>query len=94
MPTVTRKDLSRIVSEASGCSRAQADQAVQSVFEGLRRALVEGDRVEIRGFGALTVKDTRARPQARNPRTGEIVCVVARRKAHFRPGRHLKQALQ
>ena len=50
---------------------------VDSLFEALRDTLIEGDRVEIRGFGVLEVKDTKPKPGARNPRTGETVYVPA-----------------
>ena len=52
-----------------------------------------GHRVEIRGFGVLDVKDTKPKPKARNPRTGEQVGVPAHRKVLFKPGKQLKAAL-
>ncbi|MGB1717525.1 MAG: HU family DNA-binding protein [Candidatus Latescibacterota bacterium] len=62
-------------------------------FAAMRDSLIEGNRIEIRGFGVFQVKDTRPKPAARNPRTGEIIYVPARRKTHFKPGRLLKGAL-
>ena len=41
----------------------------------------------------IEVKDTKPKPAARNPRTGEVVYVPARRKPHFKPGKQLKEAL-
>ena len=66
---------------------------VDSLFEAMRDALIDGNRIEIRGFGVLEVKNTKPKPAARNPRTGEIVYVPARRKTHFKPGKQLKEAL-
>jgi nucleoid DNA-binding protein len=66
---------------------------VDSLFVAMRDSLIEGNRIEIRGFGVFQVKDTRPKPAARNPRTGEIIYVPARRKTHFKPGRLLKEAL-
>ena len=66
---------------------------VDALFEGMRETLIEGNRIEIRGFGVLDVRDTKPKPAARNPRTGEIVYVPARRKTHFKPGLLLKRAL-
>ena len=66
---------------------------VDSLFNAMRDSLIEGNRIEIRGFGVFQVKDTRPKPAARNPRTGEIIYVPARRKTHFKPGRLLKDAL-
>ena len=70
-----------------------AAQLVDSLFTAMRDSLIECNRIEIRGFGVFQVKDTRPKPAARNPRTGEIIYVPARRKTHFKPGRLLKEAL-
>lgn len=51
-------------------------------------------RIEIRDFGVLEVKKTKAKPKARNPKTGEIIYVPARRKTHFRAGKLLKEAMK
>ena len=93
MTTVTKKDLARTVAAAIGCTNNLTLQMVDHLFEAMRETLITGDRIEIRGFGVLEVKDTRPKPAARNPRTGEIVYVPARRKTHFKPGKQLKEAL-
>ncbi len=66
---------------------------VDSIFKAMRESLIVGDRIEIRGFGVFQVKNTRPKPAARNPRTGEIIRVPARRKTHFKPGKLLKEEL-
>jgi integration host factor subunit beta len=91
--TVTKKDLARAVAKAIDCTNNLTLQMVDSLFEAMREALIQGNRIEIRGFGVLEVKDTKPKPAARNPRTGEIVYVPARRKTHFKPGKQLKEAL-
>jgi len=93
MSTVTKRDLARQVAAHATCSHAQAQEAVDALFTDLREQLIEGHRIEIRGFGVLTVKDTQPKPAARNPRTGERVFVPARRKVLFKPGKQLKEAL-
>lgn len=93
MGTIKRADLARILSSELGCSKALARPAVDTAFEALIGAISQGNRVEIRGFGAWTVKETNARPDARNPKTGERVFVPARRKVAFKPGKILKEAL-
>ena len=93
MATVTKKDLARVVADTIGCKNNLTLQMVDSLFEAMRDTLIEGDRIEIRGFGVLEVKDTKPKPAARNPRTGEVVYVPARRKTHFKPGKQLKEAL-
>ena len=93
MATVTKKDLARVVADTIGCKNNLTLQMVDSLFEAMRDTLIEGNRIEIRGFGVLEVKDTKPKPAARNPRTGEVVYVPARRKTHFKPGKQLKEAL-
>jgi len=59
----------------------------------LQEAIIEGNRIEIRGFGSWRVKATKAKPGARNPKTGAKVYVPARRKVLFKPGKILKEEL-
>ena len=93
MATITKKDLALLVSCSSECRKNQATRMVDSLFTAMRESLIQGNRIEIRGFGVFQVKDTRPKPAARNPRTGEVIYVPARRKTHFKPGRLLKEAL-
>lgn len=93
MGTITKKDLARVIAHDVGCGSEQALSLVSSLSEYMREFLVEGNRIEIRGFGVFTVKNTKPKPKARNPRTGEITPVPARRKAHFKPGKLLTQGL-
>ena len=93
MATTTKKDLALRVSLDTGCKKTLASDMVDTIFEAMRDSLVTGSRIEIRGFGVFEVKKTRPKPAARNPRSGEIIHVPARRKTHFRPGKLLKEEL-
>ena len=93
MGTITKKDLARVVAESTGISRLLALEMVDNLFTEMRETLIEGNRIEVRGFGVLDTKATKPKPAARNPRTGEIVYVPARRKTHFKPGKELKSAM-
>ena len=93
MTTVTKRDLAHSVAEHTGCRKIMAMKMVDILFESMRETLSQGNRIEIRGFGVFQVKDTKPKPAARNPRTGEIIHVPARRKTHFKPGLLLKEAL-
>ena len=70
MPTVTKKDLALLVSCSTGCKKNLAAKMVDSLFVAMRDSLIQGNRIEIRGFGVFQVKDTRPKPAARNPRWG------------------------
>lgn len=65
---------------------------VDTIINEMADALVRGDRVEIRGFGAFSVKDREART-GRNPRTGESVEVAAKRLPAFKAGKALRDRL-
>jgi integration host factor subunit beta len=91
--TTTKKELAIEVAKEVGCKKSLASKMVDSIFSAMRYSLISGDRIEIRGFGVFQVKDTKPKPAARNPRTGEIIYVPARRKTHFKPGKLLKEAL-
>jgi nucleoid DNA-binding protein len=91
--TTTKKDLALAVAEATDAKKSAAAQMVDELFKAMRQSLIEGNRIEIRGFGVFEVKNTKPKPAARNPRTGEIIYVPARRKTHFKPGKLLKEEL-
>jgi integration host factor subunit beta len=65
------------------------ERIVATVFEEITAALVRGDRVELRGFGAFSVKD-RAPRTGRNPRTGEAVRVPEKHVPFFKSGKELR----
>ena len=93
MSTITKKELALLVSNSTGLKKNLTAEMVDCLFAAMRDSLIRGQRIEIRGFGVFQVKDTRPKPAARNPRTGEVIYVPARRKTHFKPGRLLKEAL-
>lgn len=64
------------------------DQAVRTLLEHLASCIVSGRRIEIRDFGAFSLRRYAARTR-RNPRTGEPVQVGAKSVVHFRPGKGL-----
>ncbi len=68
------------------------ERIVSTIFDEIAGALSRGDRVELRGFGALSVKKRNARI-GRNPRTGESVNVAEKHVPFFKTGKHLRQRL-
>jgi integration host factor subunit beta len=68
------------------------ERIVSAIFEEISVALAQGDRVELRGFGAFSVKHRAARV-ARNPRTGEAVQVSEKQVPFFKTGKELRQSL-
>ena len=68
------------------------ERIVDTIFEEIIGAMARGDRVELRGFGAFSVKSRDAR-QGRNPRTGESVQVDAKNVPFFKAGKLLRERL-
>lgn len=71
-------------------SRREAEIMVNTVFGSMANALRHDERIEIRGFGSFVVKHRRAR-EGRNPRTGRVVDVTAKRVPFFKVGKELKR---
>lgn len=97
MKTVTKKDVAKRTAKALNEKIYTTEKFVDSIFTVLREILSEADseiRIEIRDFGVFEVKKTKPKPKARNPRTGEIIYVPARRKTHFKAGKLLKDVLK
>ena len=68
------------------------ERIVSTVLDAITNALAQGHRVELRGFGAFSVKSRPARV-GRNPRTGEAVTVSEKRAPFFRTGKELRERL-
>ncbi len=66
------------------------ERIVSTIFDEISAALARGDRVELRGFGAFSVKERAAR-QGRNPRTGESVSVPEKHIPFFKSGKRLRE---
>jgi integration host factor subunit beta len=68
------------------------ERIVSTIFEEIAAALARGDRVELRGFGAFSIKERNARI-GRNPRTGEAVQVARKAVPFFKTGKDLRDRL-
>jgi integration host factor subunit beta len=82
----------QLQSEFRHLKAADVEAAVDAMLEGICRALAEGRRVELRGFGAFSVRTRKAR-KGRNPRTGAPVNVASKRVPFFKPGKELRAAV-
>lgn len=68
------------------------ERIVSTIFEEISDALSRGDRVELRGFGAFSIKSRDSRV-GRNPRTGEAVEVVSKTVPFFKTGKQLRELI-
>ena len=95
--TVIRKDVTKRTAQIIGENSNSIKEIVGGVFQALRELMAEADpeiRIEIRNFGVFEVKAAKAKPKARNPKTGEIIYVPAHKKTHFKPGKLLQNVLK
>jgi integration host factor beta subunit len=88
---MTKSELVEKIMESNGfLNRKESELVVNIIFDSMTKALKDGDKVEIRGFGSFTVREREAR-EARNPKNGEIVKISAKRTPFFKTGKELKE---
>jgi integration host factor subunit beta len=84
--------IQKIADENPHLTQRHVERIVSTVFEEIIEALSRGERVELRGFGAFSVKEREART-GRNPRTGEAVDVEDKKVPFFKTGKLLRDRL-
>ena len=89
---MNKSELIKSLSEQTNISIDEATLVVNTFVDNMNNALLEGDHVEIRGFGSFKVKEYGAYA-GRNPRTGQKVEVESKRLPFFRAGKELKEFL-
>lgn len=89
---MTKSDLIAQVAANTDMNKKSAEQAVNAVFDALSKAMAEGDKISIAGFGTFEVRERAAR-QGINPRTRETITIEASRSVAFKPGKALKDTL-
>jgi integration host factor subunit beta len=89
---MNKSELIKNLAEQHRLPMDQATLIVNTFFTTIKDAMIQGDRVEIRGFGSFKVKDYQGYT-GRNPKTGESVQVQPKRLPFFRPGKELKDHL-
>lgn len=90
---MTKSELiQRLAEQNPHLYQRDVERIVATIFDEISSALAAGDRVELRGFGAFSVK-ARAARIGRNPRTGEAVNVAKKFVPFFRAGKDLRDRL-
>ncbi|OGW62877.1 MAG: integration host factor subunit beta [Nitrospirae bacterium RBG_16_64_22] len=88
---MTKAELIEHVSaKVDGLSKKQTEVVINTIFDSIKRALSEGDKIEIRGFGSFKIRNRRQR-EGRNPKSGEPVRVPAKRVPFFKAGKEMKE---
>jgi integration host factor subunit beta len=84
--------IEKVTEKVEGLTKNQTEIVVETVFESIKKALMQGEKIEIRGFGNFRLK-TRNPRKARNPKTGETVEVPGKKVLYFKVGKALKESL-
>jgi integration host factor subunit beta len=72
--------IEKVSEKVEGLTRNQTEIVVETVFESIKKALMSGEKIEIRGFGNFRLKNRNPR-KARNPKTGESVDVPGKKRS-------------
>lgn len=89
---MNKADLIAKISEDTGITKTQANDALDSFIEAVTKTLKGGGKVTLVGFGTFTVSKRSAR-NGRNPKTGEIIKIKAKKVARFKGGKELAAKL-
>ena len=93
MTTITKADLATLLHENLGVNKREAAEIVMAFFEEISTELERGESVKLSGFGVFCLRNKNSRP-GRNPKTGEMIPVSARRVVMFHPSHILKALVQ
>ena len=89
---MNKTQLIDVVAKNAEIKKKEAEAAVNAALEAIANALVDGDKVQLIGFGTFDVKESAAR-EGRNPRTGETITIAASKRPVFSAGSALKNAI-
>jgi len=89
---MTKSELVEKVAARLKLPKGKAEHIVHSIFESLEDAMLQGERIEIRGFGSFEIRNYKAY-EGRNPRTGAPVNVASKKLPFFKVGKELKERI-
>ena len=89
---MNRGEFVAAISDASGLTKADADRALEAMFNVVKKTLKAGDSISLVGFGTFVVRKRAART-GRNPRTGDTIKIKASKVPAFKAGKALKDAV-
>ena len=89
---MNKTELVEKIAVGAELSKADAKKALEAAVEAIKNALVEGDKVQLIGFGTFSVNERPAR-DGKNPHTGEQIHIEAKKVAKFKAGAELAAAL-
>ncbi|GAB1387352.1 integration host factor subunit alpha [Melaminivora sp.] len=92
-PALTKAQLADLLFEQIGLNKRESKEMVDAFFDLIAQRLAEGEDVKLSGFGNFQIRAKAPRP-GRNPRTGELIPIQARRVVTFHASSKLKEQIQ
>ena len=89
---MNKTELIAVVSQAAGLTKKDTERVINAALDTITASLVEGEKVQLSGFGTFETKEREARI-GRNPRTKEAVEIAATRVPSFKPSKALKDII-
>ena len=89
---MNKSELVEALAAKKSISIKKAEEIINSIVEAMTKALLDGDRIEIRGFGSFVVNEYKAYT-GRNPKTGELIAVKPKKLPFFKVGKELKERI-
>ena len=89
---MNKTELIDAIAAEAGLTKADAKKAVEAFFSSVKKSLKQGKKVAIVGFGSWSVAKKEAR-EARNPRTGAVIKVPAKKVVKFKAGTELSESV-
>ena len=90
--TITKAELTQALVDGVGLNQREAKDMVEAFFSEISACLVSGQEVKLSGFGNFSLRDKPVRP-GRNPKTGKVAIISARRVVTFHASAKLKDAV-
>jgi integration host factor subunit beta len=90
---MTKSELIDLISERfTNLNKKHIEYIVNEMFLQIKKALINNDKVEIRGFGTFNIRET-SEKIARNPKSGEQIKIPSKKVPYFKPGKEIKKTL-
>lgn len=89
---MNKHELVSAIAQNAELSKKDAEKALAAAINAISKALADGDKVQVVGFGTFEVRERAAR-QGKNPRTGEVINIAATKVPAFKAGKALKDVV-
>lgn len=89
---MTKSELIELLAEKKNLSASTAEAIIHEIFASMTDTLINGDRIEIRGFGSFEIREYEGY-SGRNPKTGIEVTVAQKKSPHFKVGKELRERI-